>query len=237
MKFEFWPKQSRFRSLLEVAKEERRISQKHAEREVEAVEKGGKAWKIYRKETKEYLTDEVSGIERKFPGTLEEIRTFQHVREQGDESLVVDLFGGTNAASLGADKTIALTLVAPEPSSIDQIYVEGNAYETSAQIRLIDAIDESGAVLTLVICVPGAALSALIKNAVNNKNEKNTYHNMQLIRLFESVFDRMAAGGIFILKLNEYGDVIEHELEKYLKSRKILYKRTPDWPFVFKIYK
>jgi len=165
-----------------------------------AAEKGEEAWNLYSYSALDY----VKSFGVTFPDALDIPKRLKERKERGERVLVVDICGEADAESLGADKTIALTLTrAPSRPPKDSLeIVEGDVFSSPDTKRLMDRIEAEHTPIACVFCRP---LGGFFMYG------KSTFALGKLYSVLRDLYGKLAEGGEMYIEIpmtHEVSDVV-----------------------------
>lgn len=223
------PDKGLFRGMLGGARRQRRIATSVSKEETSASSVTGRQsrWGTFRHSFEDYFKPtrfDKGGFEGRFPGLEEAMRgAIDSVHKRGRKALALDICGEADAETFGADKTICLALNNTRGNSDHRTTVAGNLLERSTQLRFLDEIDASDMDVAVVVFSPVAAVDLTVSVNPEEKGQWE-YSALQMYRLFQDVYERLASPGIFFIQTSNLDNNMETLFCAELEKAHIMYE-------------
>lgn len=210
----------RFNSLRSSAIQTRQEAAAGKKAEEDAHTEEQKPWHVYRSSIEDYFKPDEEEFGDVLSGSVESIKSsIRELHRSGKKALAVDLFGNASGWSLGADKTICLSLAKESYDDSRKVIVDGNGFEEHIQLRLLEQIDAyDGELMLVTFCPVGGIKKSLLEE------DDSGYRSQQLLRLFEKVYERLSAQGKFFISLSSIPDKETVQFMQYLEEKNIPYE-------------
>lgn len=183
---------------------------------------GERNWPYYTTDALVYFNESIGWLdtfESAFPGTLEEVKMIY--KSAGPRAVYVDLCGIASGLSLGALRSVALTLERPKmglQTDTTVTVVLGNVLERRAVRELVKTIQNMQGVPMVATMMPGGGFSDFEKN---NNSESRRVVFTQLLQSIAYFIQHQQPGALFLAQ-NPFGGRLSPEwrrvAEAYIRS-------------------
>ncbi len=184
--------------------------------------RGDKNWPYYTTDALVYFNERIGWLdnfESAFPGTLDEVK--QMYAEGGPHGVYVDICGIASGVSIGAPRSVALTLERPKmglQTDRNQKIVLGNVLERRSMRMLVQTIHDMHGVALVGTMMPGGGFSDFDKT---NTSESRRVVFSQLLQSIAYFCKHQPPGSLFLAQ-NPFGGRLSPEwmmtAETYLRA-------------------